>query len=149
MAEKRNQRDTESREATKRSSDAWVQPSHLPVPKPRDGWLHRWVRVSTIGKADMRNLSRRLREGWEPVNAAEYKELEIASDVDSRYPDGIEIGGLLLCRIPEEIVKKRNDHYDQVNKQQMHSVNEGFMNEHDPRMPKYNDSKSRTQFRKG
>lgn len=152
MAEKRNQRDAESREATTRQTDSWVQPSHLPAPKPRDGWLHRWIRVASQGKEDTRNLSRRLREGWEPVNAAEYKELEVVSDLDSRYPDGIEIGGLLLCRIPEEIIKQRNAHYRQQNEQQMQSVNEGFMNDNDPRMPKHNDSRShssRTQFRKG
>lgn len=149
MAEKRTDRDAESREATVRSTDAWIQPSQLPSPNPREGWAHRWVRVSSKDKADTRNLSRRLREGWEPVNAAEYKELKVISDLDSRYPDGIEIGGLLLCRIPKEVIEARNKHFSNQNTQQIQSVDQGFMNDHDPRMPKYNDSKSRTQFRKG
>lgn len=149
MAEQRNKRDTESREADTRPTDSWVEPGQLPTPEKRDGWEHRWVRISTQGKADTRNLSRRLREGWEPVNAAEYKELKVVSDIDSRYEDGIEIGGLLLCRIPTETVRKRQEHFENLNKQQLQSVDHGFMNDHDPRMPKYNDSKSRTQFRKG
>lgn len=149
MAEERNKRDTESREATQRTTDQWVQPSQLPVPDKRDGWEHRWIRVASQGSADTRNLSKRLREGWEPVNAAEYKELKVVSDLGSRYPDGIEIGGLLLCRMPTEMVEQRNAHYEKVARQQMTSVDHGFMNDQDPRMPKHNESKSRTQFRKG
>lgn len=149
MAEERSKRDTESRTSEMRPSDNWVQPSQLPVPDKRDGWAHRWIRVSSQGQADTRNLSRRLREGWEPVNAAEYKELKVVSDVGSRYPDGIEIGGLLLCRMPEEKIKQRNAHYENVARQQMTSVDHGFMNDSDPRMPKHNESTSRTQFRKG
>ena len=149
MAEKRTDRDSESREASVRPTDGWVPPSQLPAPNPRPGWAHRWVRVSAKGRTDTRNLSRRLREGWEPVNAAEYKELKVISDIDSRYPDGIEIGGLLLCRIPQETVDARTKHFENQNQQNLQSVDHGFMNEQDPRMPKYNESKSRTQFRKG
>jgi len=149
MANTRKPRDMESREQTGRKSDAWIQPSDLPTPNPVEGWAFRWIRTGSLGSADVRNVSRRFREGWVPVVASEHPELAAQSDVGSKYPDGLEIGGLLLCKIPVEAMERRDEHFDNLNQQAMQSVDRGFMQEHDPRMPKYNESTSRTQFRKG
>ena len=149
MADQRKRRDLESRKAESRPSDSWVQPSELPMPNPVDGWKFRYIRTASLGQADVRNVSKKFREGWVPVVANECPELEIMSDVGSAYPDSVEVGGLLLCKMPVEKINQRNTHYDNLNRRQLESVDEGFMNDRDPRMPKYNDSKSRTEFRKG
>jgi len=145
----RSNREQDSREANTRPSDSWVPPSQLPMPNPEDGWKHRYIRTASLGQPDMRNVSRRFREGWVPIVAKDYPELEVTSDMDSRWPDGVEIGGLLLCKIPAEIANQRNKHFEDTAIQQLKSVDHGFMNDQNPVMPKYNESKSRTQFGKG
>jgi len=119
------------------------------MPDPVEGWVFRYVRVSSLDKSDTKNVSKRFREGWVPIVAQEHPELQVMNEIDSRWPDGIEIGGLLLCKIPEELAIGRRRYNKNLAQQQVESVNAGFMNDQDPRMPKYNDSKSRTQFRKG
>ena len=145
----RGKRELESREASTRPSDAWVPPSQLPAPNPVDGWAFRYIRTASLGKDDTRNVSRRFREGWVPVSAKDHPELSITSDRGSEWPDGVEIGGLLLCKIPAEIARQRNEHYANVAQQQLDSVDSGFMNDQHPHMPKHNESTSRTDFRKG
>lgn len=149
MAEQRKRRDQESRKETSRKSDSWVRPSELPVPDPVEGWKFRYVRTAMLGNADTRNVSKRFREGWVPVKAEDHPELNMLMDIDSRWPEGVEIGGQLLCKIPVEIADQRDAHHAELNERTLQSVDQGFMNEHDPRMPKYNDSTTRTQFRKG
>jgi hypothetical protein len=145
----RTNREQDSRKSEARPTDAWTPPSQLPMPNPQAGWVFRYIRTASLDKADTKNVSRRFREGWEPVNAGDYPELEITSDIDSRWPDGVEVGGLLLCKIPQETVDSRKKYYKDFNDKQLRSVDEGFMNDQDPRMPKYNESTSRTSFRKG
>lgn len=145
----RKPREQDSRKADSRPSDSWVPASTLPMPDPEAGWKHRYIRVSSLDHADVKNVSKRFREGWEPIVASDYPELDIMSDLDSRWPDGVEVGGLLLCKMPTERVDARKKHYAELNQRQLQSVDQGFMNEQDPRMPKHNESKSRTSFRKG
>ena len=145
----RSIREKDSREAVTRPSDVWVPPSQLPMPHPQDGWKFRYIRTASLGEDDTRNVSRRFREGWVPIVAKDYPELEMTSDRNSEWPDGVEVGGLLLCKIPEEIAKQRNNHYENTAKQQLASVDHGFMNDQHPDMPKHNESSSRTQFGKG
>ena len=101
MAEERTKREAESRTAEERPSDSWLPASILPNPDPVDGWVFRWIRTSTLGKADNTNVSQKFREGWVPVKAEDHPELEVMSDIDSRFEGNIEIGGLLLCKAPE------------------------------------------------
>ena len=75
----------------------------LPTPEPRDGLSFRWIRTATLGNGDMTNVSQRFREGYVAVKAEDYPELQIMSDIDSRFKDNIEVGGLLLCAIPTEL----------------------------------------------
>jgi hypothetical protein len=71
------------------------------------------------------------------------------SDVDSRFKGNIEVGGLLLCSIPTEIVEDRNDQMAQKAKQQMDSVDRNYLRESDPRMPVLKPERSsRTSFGK-
>jgi len=145
----RTHREGESREAKSRPTDSYVPASQLPVPNKQDGYKFRYIRVSNLDKADVKNVSRRLREGWEPIVAKDYPELDVMCDLDSRWPDGVEIGGLLLCKIPTEVIKQRIDYNRNRANHQMEAINQGFMNDQDPRMLKHNESTSRTSFRKG
>ena len=130
----RKPRTTETREAGERRKP-WKRSSMLPTPEPRDGLSFRWIRTSTLGNADMTNVSGRFRDGYVPVKADEYPELHIMSDVDSRCKDNIEVGGLLLCAIPTQ---DRDDRiYGQLEtaQNQAEAVDRNYMRESDPRMP--------------
>jgi hypothetical protein len=114
-------RELDTRAVTQRA-EAWRPPETLPMPEDRPGWKHRYVRISTMGTADPSNISSKLREGYEPCKAEDYPELMMHATVEGRFKGGIEIGGLLLCRIPEEFLKQRADYYDKQNKSQIDSV---------------------------
>ena len=130
----RTPRTQETREKTARKR-TWERPSALPTPEPRDGLKFRWIRTSTLGEADNRNVSMRFREGYTPVKASEFPELKVISDRGSQFPDNIEIGGLLLCSIPAEIVEDRSEQMAEKARQQMDSVDRNYLRENDPRMP--------------
>ena len=144
----RMSRELESRTATMRPQ-AWRAPEVLPSPDERPGWKHRWVRTSTMGQADPSNISSRLREGYEPCKAEEYPEMMMYASVDGRFKGGIEMGGLLLCRIPEEFLGQRMKHYEGQNKAQVESVDNNFLRENDPRMPLFSEKKSKVTFGSG
>ena len=80
----RTLRTEESREATKRKV-TWTRPNSIPDPKPQPGIEYRWIRTSTLGQADMTNVSSKFREGWEPVKAEDHPELKVLTDVDSKF----------------------------------------------------------------
>jgi len=131
---KRDPRENETREASTRKR-SWQRPSALPVPNPKPGVKYRWVRTATLGQADMRNVSTRFREGYVPVKAKDFPEFKIMQDLDSRFPENIEVGGLLLCAIPAEIAEDRTAQQDEAARQQMEAVDRNFLRESDPRMP--------------
>ena len=124
--------ETSDKTARKRT---WERPSALPTPEPRDGIMYRWIRTSTLGDTDNRNVSMRFREGYTPVKASDYPELRVISDRNSQFPDNIEIGGLLLCSIPAEIVEDRSAQMAEKSRQQMESVDRNYLRDNDPRMP--------------
>jgi len=145
----RTPRESETREAEAHDTP-WKRQSMLPTPEPRNGLHYRWVRTSSLGNADMANVSRRFREGYVPVKAAEYLELKIMSDVDSRFPDNIEVGGLLLCSIPDKQAARRVVGQAQQAQAQMDAVDRNYMKESDSRMPVLTPERSsRTSFGKG
>lgn len=144
-------RGTKDRESSARKR-AWVPPTLLPDPHPSAEWTYRWIRVSTLGKGDASNVSSRLREGWTPVVAKDHPEVQIMSDPEGRFPDGIEVGGLVLCKAPKEMAVDRNAYYAAQAKGQMDAVDNHLMRESDPRMPLFNERKtevSRSRFGKG
>jgi hypothetical protein len=148
MATNRLQRELESRTQSERPKQ-WSQPELLPEPDKEPGYAYRWIRVSTINQADPRNLSSKLREGWEPVRLEEQPKFQLLADPQSRFKDNIEIGGLLLCKTPIEFVEQRNKHYTTQTENQMEAVDSSLMRQSDPRMPLFKESKSSTTFGKG
>ena len=148
MAEKRITREVETRKSTERF-EQWAPAELLPEPVKMPGYEYHWVRVSTLGAADPRNLSGKLREKWEPVPAEEQPEMQLLIDPNSRFKDNIEIGGLLLCKTPEEFVTQRNAHYAKQTDAQTEAVDNNFMRQSDPRAPLFAEKKSTSSFGKG
>ena len=141
-------RDLESRDTTYRPS-YWKAPEVLPMPDERPGWKHRYVRLSTNGVADPSNISSKLREGYEPCKAEDYPELMMHAAIEGRFKGGIEIGGLLLCRIPAEFMEQRAKHFSQLNQSQMESVDNNFLRESNPKMPLFSEKKTNVTFGSG
>jgi hypothetical protein len=141
-------REMESRTATARVQ-AWRAPEVLPSPEDRPGWKHRWVRLSTLGQADPSNISSKLREGYEPCKAEEYPELMMYASTEGRFKGGIEMGGLLLCRIPSEFLDQRMKHYENQNKAQIDSVDNSYLSENDRRMQKFSERSTKVTFGSG
>ena len=148
MAGNRLTRELDNREINERPKQ-WMPPELLPEPDKQAGYTYRWIRVSMLNQADPRNISSKMREGWEPVTAEEQPKFKLLIDPQSRFKDGIEIGGLLLCKIPTEFVDQRKAHYDKVTREQTESVDNNLMRQSDPRMPLFRENKSSTSFGKG
>ena len=148
MAENRLARELENRESAQRNK-TWTPPQTLPAPNPQPGWVFRYIRTSIMGTADPSNTSAKFREGWEPVKAEDHPELMHMTDPNSRFKGNIEIGGLLLCKAPEELMKQRDEYYAQQAKAQLQSVDNNFMRLNDERMPLFSERKTSVSFGKG
>jgi len=135
--------------ATAERPKAWAPAQLLPDPTPEPGYKFRWVRVSMANQADPRNISSKLREGWEPVKASDHPEIRLFGEADSRFPDAVIVGGLLLCKIPAEFVEQRTAYYGNQTEAQIQSVDNSFMREGDSRMPLFKERKSTVSFGKG
>jgi hypothetical protein len=144
----RTPRESQSREKTLRPM-SWSAPELLPNPNPEAGYAFRWIRTSLLGTVDPTNVSAKFREGWEPVKASDHPEVQVMSDLNSRFKDAIEIGGLILCKTPVEFVQQRDQHFQQVAASQMTSVDNNFMREGDPRMPLFKERQSKVSFGSG
>ena len=148
MAENRIKREEVTREKTARKA-AWTRPEVLPSPNPEPGYVFRWIRVSTQGNVDATNVSSKLREGWEPVKASDHPEITLVSSENEKFKDNLIIGGLMLCKAPIEMVDERNTYYKDQSSAQMQSVDNSLMRENDPRMPLFNDRRSKVTFGNG
>jgi len=148
MAESKLTRELETRETQLRPKQ-WAPAELLPEPDKQPGFSYRWIRVSTLNNADPRNLSAKMREGWEPVSITEQPKFQLLIDPTSRFKDNIEIGGLLLCKTPSEFVEQRSAHFNDQTQAQTLAIDNSFMRENDPRMPLFNERKSTTSFGKG
>lgn len=148
MAENRINRENETREKTTRKK-AWNRPEVLPTPNPEPGYKFHWVRISTRGESDPMNVSTMLRQGWEPVKASEHPEIFVVGGESDRFKDNIIIGGLMLCKAPVELTEERNEFYREQADAQIKSVDNNFMRENDPRMPLFNERKTKVTFGKG
>jgi len=149
MAENvRTPRDLDTRALNERPKQ-WMPPEVLPEPDKQAGYAYRLIRASMLNQADPRNLSAKLREGWEPVMLEEQPQFKLLVDPNSRFKDNIEIGGLLLCKSPEEFVDQRNKYYSNQADAQMEAVDNTLMRQNDPRMPLFNERKMTNSFGKG
>ena len=144
MAENRTPRDLASREKNARA--VYVPPTSLPDPTPEPGYTYRWVATHVLGQAETRNVSTKMREGWEPVKAADHPELQLYGNSAT---GNVEIGGLMLCKCATEKMRARDEYYNAQAQTQMDSVDNHFMRNNDPRMPLFSDRKSTTSRGQG
>ena len=145
----RKNREVEVREETDvREKKTWKPAALLPEIKQEKGYAYRWVRISLANEADNLNASSRMREGWEPVKHSEHPEVNLPKNPNSQYGDSIEVGGLLLCKMPQEMVDQRNEYYKEKAEAQEKAVDNNLMRQNDPRMPLFSDKKSTTTFGK-
>ena len=128
---------------------AWRPPELLPEPERQAGYAYRWIRVSLLNNSDPRNVSARLREGWEPVTIEEQPQMKHFLDLTSQNKGNVEIGGLMLCKAPKELVEQRNAYYANQSERQVEAVDNSFMRQSDSRMPLFRERKSTTSFGRG
>jgi len=148
MAENRKPRELEDRLMVERPKQ-WQQPDLLPEPDKQPGYDYRWIRVATLNSPDPRNISGKLREGYEPVALEEQPKFRLLADPTSRFKENIEIGGLLLCKIPIDFVEQRNAFFAKQSQAQMEAVDNTYMRQSNPKMPLFKENRSSTSFGSG
>jgi len=138
-------RASQTRSKTERPK-VWTPPSSLDAPPAPDGFRHRWIRAESLGFQDSKNISGRLRSGYELVRADEYKDQDYPVIQDGKYKGIIGVGGLVLARVPEEIAKQRTDYYARQHKGQNEAVENDLMREEHKSMPIDVDRQTRVTF---
>ena len=128
----------------------WTPPSSLDAPPAPKGFKHRWIRTESIGFMDTGNVSKKLREGWEFVRAEEIKNQLGDHDYpvvqEGQYQGLVGVGGLVLARIPEEIVEQRKKYFKDITADQVKSVDNDILREQRPEMPVNIDRQTRVSF---
>jgi hypothetical protein len=138
-------RASQTREKTAQKK-VWTPPSSLDAPPAPTGFRHRWVRAETLGFNDTKNVSGRIRQGYELVRADEYPEADYPIVEDGKYAGVIGVGGLVLTRVPEEIAKQRQDYYAKQGMEQVEALDNDLMKEQHQSMPINIDRQSRVTF---
>ena len=143
---KTTSRASQTRSKTERPK-VWVHPSALDAPPAPDGFRYRWIRAESVGFQDTKNISGRIREGYELVRS---EEIENASDYpvveDGKYKGVVGVGGLLLAKVPEEIARQRQAYMTERHRERDEAINNDLMKEQDQRMPINIDRQSRVTF---
>ena len=138
-------RASQTRSKTERPK-VWTPPSSLDAPPAPDGFRHRWIRAESLGFQDSKNISGRLRSGYELVRADEYKDSDYPVVQDGKYKGIIGVGGLVLARVPEEIAKSRANYFAAQAKGQDEAVENDLMREEHKSMPIDVDRQTRVTF---
>ena len=140
----RSPRALQTREQSSRRR-SWVEPTMLPDPLPQDGFVFKWVRTATRNVEDKANYQKRIREGWEPVDAADHPELMLELSV-GQTSGKVEVGGLILCKMPEEMAEQRKDYYQRRTAAEMDSAENAYLRDSDERMKKFRENQRKTVF---
>ena len=124
----------------------WTPPSSLDAPPAPDGFKHRWIRAESMGFDDSSNMSAKLRSGFELVRSDEYYDVDYPTVQDGKYKGVIGVGGLLLARIPNEVVKSREEYFKKQTQDRNDAIDNDLMKEQHPSMPINNDRQTRVTF---
>ena len=143
--DKKTSRASQTREKETRKK-VWTPPSALDAPPAPTGFRHRWIRAESVGFHDTKNVSGRIREGYELVRSDEYPDQDYPMVEDGKYKGVIGVGGLVLARVPEEIAQQRSDYYAQQHKEKVEAMDNDLMKEEHPSMPIDIDRQSRVTF---
>ena len=132
--------------AKDKSPTTWTPPSSLDAPPAPDGFRHRWIRTEVLGFDDTKNMSGKMRSGWELVRADAYPDQTYPSLRDGKYAGVIGVGGLVLARIPEEVAKSREEYFKKQTQDRDNAVNNDLMKEQHSSMPINSDRQTRVTF---
>jgi len=138
-------RASQTRTAEKRPT-TWTPPSSLDAPRPKDGYRHRWIRLEIMGQDDTKNISSKLRSGWELVRADEYPGENYSTITEGKYAGVIGHGGLALARIPEEVAKARNEYFARRTQESEQAIKNDLLKDQHPSMPINSDRQTRVTF---
>ena len=141
--DKRASRAAESRSKSERPK-VWQRSNNLDTPPAKDGYRYKWIRAEVQGYQDTRNVTGKLREGYELVRADEFPDYPVVDD--GRYKGIIGVGGLLLARIPEEIALQIDAYYKKQNEAKEEAVNNDLLKEQHPSMKFQKESNTRVTF---
>lgn len=140
----RTPRSLETREKST-AKRVWQEPSLLPDPAPADGWVFKWIRTSSRGTEDKLNVDKRFREGWEMVRSEDHPEILEAWHMPAKS-GFIESGGLVLCKMPEEMVEQRREYYRRRTQDGLRSAEEHYMRDSHELVKKIADNKRKVVF---
>jgi len=143
--EQKTSRASQTRSKTERPK-VWTPPSSLDAPPAPKGFRHRWIRAESIGFQDTKNISARLREGYELVRADEYPDSEYPVVDSGKHAGVIGVGGLLLARIPDEIVKARDEYFKKVTQDRDEAIESDLLKDQHPSMPINAERQTRVTF---
>jgi len=138
-------RASETRTKTDRPK-VWTPPSSLDAPPAPQGFRHRWIRAESLGFDDTKNITGRMRSGYELVRADEYPDQNFPSVKDGKYAGVIGVGGLLLARVPEEIAKSREEYFAKRTQEREEAIANDPLKEQHPSMPISNERQTRVTF---
>ena len=124
----------------------WTPPSSLDAPPAPDGFHHRWIRAESMGFDDTKNMAGKLRSGYELVRADEYPGSNYPVMTEGKYKGVIGVGGLLLARIPKELVKSRDEYFNKITQDRDTAVEQDLMKEQHPSMPINAERQTRVTF---
>ena len=138
-------RASQTREKTTQKK-VWTPPSSLDAPPAPDGYHHRWIRAETMGFDDSKNMAGRIRSGYELVRADAYPGSQYPTVTEGKYKGVIGVGGLLLAKVPEEIVKSREAYFNSMTQDANDAIENDLMKEQHPGMPINAERQSRVTF---
>ena len=124
----------------------WTPPSSLDAPPAPEGFRHRWLRAESMGEDDARNISGKIRSGWEFVRADEYPDTDFPVIESGKYAGLIGVGGLVLARISEELAQSREAYFSNKTKEREEAVQNDVLKEQHPSMPINQDRQTRVTF---
>ena len=136
---------SQTRDKVKRPT-TWTPPSSLDAPPAPDGFRHRWIRAESMGFDDTKNMTGKIRSGWELVRAEEYPGSEYPVLKEGKYAGVIGVGGLVLARISEELAKSREEYFRRQTREKDEAVNNDLMKEEHKSMPISSDRQTRVTF---
>ena len=132
--------------STEKRPTTWTPPSSLDAPPAPAGFRHRWIRTEVLGFDDTKNMSGKIRSGWELVRADEYPDSVYPELKDGKYSGVIGVGGLVLARIPEEVAKSREAYFNKQTQDREEAINNDLLKDQHPSMPINSDRQTRVTF---
>ena len=142
---KKTSRASQTRAKTEKPK-VWTPPSSLDAPPAPDGYRHRWIRAESMGQDDSKNITGKLRSGWEFVRADEYPNEDYPSIDSGKYEGVIGVGGLVLARITEELAQSREEYFKQQVADREEALQNDVLKEQHPSMPINQERQTRVTF---